>query len=84
MTIADIGRVVLFQPLFNLFIWLAVVWPFGGNIAFAVVAITIIVRLALTTFSRATIKNQQAMHHIQPELKRIQVEFKGDQTKLAQ
>lgn len=84
MSIGDIVQLALLQPLFNLFVFLATIWPFGDNVAFAVVAITILTRVALLPFSRATIKNQQAMHHIQPELKRIQAEFKGDQAKLAQ
>ena len=84
MSFTDIARLVLLQPLFNLFVFLATIWPFGDNVAFAVVAITVLIRVALLPFSRATIKNQQVMHHIQPELKRLQGEHKGDQAKIAQ
>lgn len=82
--VTDAGRVLLLQPLFNLFIVLATFWPFAGNVAFAVVGLSVLVRIGLIPFSRATIKNQQVMHKLQPELKRLQEEHKEDKTKLAQ
>jgi YidC/Oxa1 family membrane protein insertase len=84
MSIADVVKLLFLQPLFNLFVLLAVSWPFGHNVAFAVIAITILVRVALIPFAKATIKNQRAMHKIQPELTELQQRFKGDQAKLSQ
>ena len=84
MTIKDIAKVILLQPLFNLFVILAGLWPFDGNVAFAVIALTVLVRLALLPFSKATIRSQRAMHKLQPELRRLQAEHKGDKAKIAQ
>jgi YidC/Oxa1 family membrane protein insertase len=82
--IKEAAKLVLLEPLFNIFVLLAALWPWEGNVAFAVVALTLLVRLGLTPFSRATIKNQQAMHKLQPELTRLKEEHKDDQAKLAQ
>jgi len=82
--ITDLARLLLLQPLFNLFIFLAVLWPFTHNVAFAVIGLSILVRLLLYPLQRQTIKSQQAMHKLAPELANLREEHKGDQTKLAQ
>lgn len=84
MSFRHLASLVFLQPVFNLFILLAVLWPFSDNVAFAVIALTVLVRLALSPFSKATIKNQQALHKIQPEVNLLKEKFKGDQAKIAQ
>lgn len=66
---------VIFQPLYNALIALYVLIPDFG---FAIIALTIFIRLLLIPLSRKSIESQKKMQEIQPELKRIQEKYKND------
>lgn len=67
---------VLYQPLFNLLIFLA--WAFGGNVAAAIIVLTILVRGALVPSSVRTARVQQKLRLLQPEIERLRAEHKDN------
>ena len=78
----EILRAILYDPLFNLLIFLYDVIP-GADIGFAIIAISILIKLILWPFSRASLKSQKALQEIQPKLEELKQEFKDDKQALA-
>ncbi len=72
----------LYRPLFNLLIWLYNVIP-GADIGFAIIALTVIVKLILWPLTNASLKSQKALQDLQPKLDALKEEHKGDKDKLA-
>jgi len=72
----------LYRPLFNLLIWLYDVIP-GADIGFAIIALTVLVKLALWPLTNASLKSQKALQDLQPKLDALKTEHKEDKEKLA-
>lgn len=72
----------LYRPLFNLLIWLYNVIP-GADIGFAIIALTILVKLVLWPLTNASLKSQKALQDLQPKLEALKEEHKDDKEKLA-
>ncbi|OGL96001.1 hypothetical protein A2348_00720 [Candidatus Uhrbacteria bacterium RIFOXYB12_FULL_58_10] len=72
----------LYRPLFNLLIWLYDVIP-GADIGFAIIALTVLVKLALWPLTNASLKSQKALQDLQPKLDALKEEHKDDKEKLA-
>ncbi len=68
---------VLYQPLYNLFIFLVVLAP-GHNAGVAIILLTLIVRLVLTPVKHKAIESQIKQRDLQPEVKRVQEKYKDD------
>lgn len=66
---------ILYQPLFNLLIWLYNVVP-GHDIGVAIILLTIIIKLILYPFAHQSIKSQKAMQDIQPHMEEIKIKYK--------
>ncbi len=73
---------VLYQPLFNLLIWLYNILP-GADIGFAIIALTVLIKSVLWPFSHVALKGQRALQEIQPKIEALKVEYKDDKEKLA-
>lgn len=73
---------ILYQPLFNLLIWLYDVIP-GQDLGFAIIAISLVIRLILWPLSRASLKSQKNLQELQPKLDVLKAEYKDDKEKLA-
>jgi YidC/Oxa1 family membrane protein insertase len=73
---------ILYQPLFNLLIWLYDVIP-GHDLGFAIIAISLLIRLILWPLSRSSIKSQKALQNLQPKLDALKEQHKGDKEGLA-
>lgn len=71
----------IYTPLYNLFTFILSIVP-GGSVGIAVIIFTIIVKLALFPIYRKTIVSQKKIAKIQPEIKKIQEEHKGDQREI--
>ncbi len=67
---------VLYQPLFNLLIFF--VWVFGGNVAAAIIVLTVLVRFILLPSSIRATRVQQQLKALQPEIERLRAEHKSD------
>lgn len=71
-------KVVLYKPLYNLLILLVWIIP-GHSVGWAIILLTILVRLLLTPSSLKAIKIQKKMQDLQPELQKIREQHKNDQ-----
>lgn len=75
-------HVVLYQPLLNLLIALYNVIP-GADIGFAIIALTIIVKLALWPLTQSSLKSQKALQEIQPKIEALKAEHGENKDALA-
>ncbi len=75
----------LFTPIFQaFFITLVVLDKLTGNIAIAIILMTILIKILLIPIFRRQLVSTRRMQQIGPELKEIQRRFKGDRVKLQQ
>lgn len=79
-TIKKIFVWLFYAPIYNLMIWLLTVfsWWFG----WAIVAITIIIRILLLRPQHKMMVSQKKLQAIQPKIKEIQKQYKGNQQML--
>ena len=72
----------LFTPIFQaLFILLTFLDQVSGNIAIAIIVMTIILRLLLVPLYRRQLVSSRQMQLLQPEVKELQRKYKGDRVK---
>ena len=76
--ISTLWNQLLSRPLYNLLIFFAAIAPFH-NIAFSIIALTILVKVALFPVTKRTILSQLRMQEIQPELDAIKKDFPDKQ-----
>lgn len=75
----------LFTPIFQVFfITLVLLDKATGNIAIAIILLTILIKIVLIPIFRRQIVSTRRMQLIGPEVKEIQRRFKGDQVKIRQ
>lgn len=70
-------RTILYIPLYNLFVFLVALMP-SHNVALAIIALTVLVRLILTPLKYKSIESQAKQKSLQADLKEIQAKHKGD------
>ncbi len=73
---------LIVQPIFNLLVLILALIP-GHNFGLAIIIFTIIIRLLLWPLVKKQLHQAKLMRRIQPELKRISQEAKGDRQKQA-
>jgi len=73
---------ILYQPLFNLLIWLYNTIP-GHDLGFAIIAISLLIRIVLWPLSRVSLKSQKSLQDLQPKLDALKEQFKDDKEGLA-
>ncbi len=73
---------LIVQPIFNLLVLILAFIP-GHNFGLAIIIFTIIIRLLLWPLVKKQLHQAKLMRKIQPELKRISTEAKGDRQKQA-
>ena len=71
---------IIYQPVLNLIIFLARIC--SGNLGLAVIIFTVLFRLLLWPFFEKSEKVQKQLAVIQPELQKIQKEYKGNQEEM--
>lgn len=64
-------RHVFYDPVYNLFVALALIFP-GYSLGWAIIAITLIIRLGLLIPQQKMLVSQRRMQVIQPKIKAIQ------------
>ncbi len=74
---------VVYRPIYNLFVAL-LTWIPGHSLGWAIIVITVIIRLVLLVPQQHMLESQKKLQKIQPKIKAIQKEFKGDQAVLGQ
>jgi len=70
---------ILYRPLFNGVIALYNILP-GNDFGFAIVALTILIRLALAPLSVRTLRSQQALARLAPQIQTIRERHKDNQS----
>jgi YidC/Oxa1 family membrane protein insertase len=70
------------QPIFNLLVLIYAIIP-GHNFGLAIILFTILIRLLLWPLVRKQLHQTKKMRKLQPELKRVKQEAKGDRQKEA-
>ncbi len=79
----ELYNTILFEPIFNLLVWLYNVIP-GNDIGLAIIALTIIIRLALYPLSKKSIISQKALQDLQPKIEKLKEEYKDNKEQQAQ
>lgn len=65
---------VFYQPIYNILIFIIDNITFG-DVGFAIILVTIVVKLALSPLTKKSIKSQILMKRMEPELKQIKKDF---------
>lgn len=78
----NIFFLVLYQPLYNLLIWLYNVLP-GTDIGLAIIAISIIVKAILWPFMQVSLRSQKSLRALQPQIDALKVQFKDNREVMA-
>lgn len=73
----NIFNIVLLQPILNLLVWLYGIIP-GDDIGFAIIVVTIIVKIILYPLTQAQLKQQRALQQIQPKIEEVRARLKDD------
>jgi YidC/Oxa1 family membrane protein insertase len=81
--ISSIWHAVVYQPLYNILIALIDFLP-GHSVGFAIIALTILVKIVLYPLTTKSILAQRAMKTLEPELKKLREKYKDDKKKLAE
>ncbi len=71
---------LIVQPIFNLLVFIYALLP-GHNFGLAIILFTVVIRLLMWPLVKKQIHHAKAMRELQPELKRIKKEAKGDRQK---
>lgn len=71
---------LVYEPLYNVLILLVGVLP-GHSVGGAIIVLTVAVKVVLYPLTGKSIRAQRAMKELEPELKRIREEYKGDREK---
>src|SRR6478609_645403 len=78
--VANIFTTLIVQPIFNLLVFIYAILP-GHNFGLAIIIFTLIIRLLLWPLLYKQLHQTKAMRKLQPELKRIKQETKGNKQK---
>ncbi len=81
--ISSAFHVVLYKPIFNLFIELYNIVP-GHDVGLVILIITLLIRLILFPLTSSSIKAQQSLQSLQPKLDELKKKHGSDQQALAQ
>jgi YidC/Oxa1 family membrane protein insertase len=75
----------LFTPIFQaIFMVLALLYNLLQDVGLAIVLLTVLMRLLLVPVFRAQIVSQRRMQMLQPEIRAIQLKYKGNRTKISE
>lgn len=78
----ELFNTILTQPLFNLLVFFYNVVP-GNDLGLAIIALTVLIKLALYPLSQQSIKSQKAMQELQPKISQLKKQYKDDKEGMA-
>jgi len=77
----NLFTILFYQPIYNGLIALyGFLW---NDLAIAIITLTILIKFILLPLSRKQITSQKELQEVQPKIKEIQEEYKGDREKIA-
>ena len=71
---SQLFHVVLYQPLFNIFVGLYNIVP-GHDVGVVILIITILIRLLVYPLTASSIKSQKSLQELQPKLEELKKQF---------
>jgi YidC/Oxa1 family membrane protein insertase len=77
---SSVFQVFIIKPIFNLLVLIYAILP-GHNFGLAIIIFTVIVRLLMWPLIKKQLHQAKAMREMQPEIKRIKAETKGNRQK---
>lgn len=78
----NLFHTVLYEPIFNLLVFLYGVLP-GADIGFAIIVLTILIKLFLWPFMSKSLKAQKALQELQPKIEELKEKHADDREALA-
>lgn len=75
-------RTAFYQPLYNILIFFITFAP-ARDLGFAVILLTVLIRLILLVPSQHAIVSQRKMQELQPKLEEVKKKYEGNQEKIA-
>ncbi len=78
----ELFKTIFYYPLLNLLILFYNIIP-GHDIGAAIIALTILIKLALFPFTAKSLRSQKALQAIQPKLEALKKQYKNQKEKLA-
>lgn len=72
-----------YQPIYNILMYIIAKMP-GHDLGFAIIALTILIRLILLIPSQKALRSQKKMQVLQPKLAAIKEQYAGDQQRIGQ
>ncbi len=72
---------IFYQPILNLLVWLHNIIP-GNDFGWAIIGLTIIIKLILWPLSGKSLKSQKALQDLQPKLNALKEKYKNDKEEL--
>lgn len=69
--------ILFYQPIINLLVWLHNIIP-GSDFGWAIIALTIIIKLILLPLSAKSLRSQKALQEIQPKVDELKKKFKDN------
>lgn len=73
---------ILYVPIFNLLVFLYKILP-GADIGFAIIALTVLIKLILWPFMSKSLKSQKALQELQPKIEELKGKHGDDKEALA-
>lgn len=80
---SGIFETILYQPIYNLLVFFYNIIP-GHDIALAIIALTVVIKLILWPFSQKSLKSQKALQTIQPKIEELKKKYKDNKEKMSQ
>lgn len=79
----ELFHIIVSQPIYNTLIFFYNIIP-GGDFGLAVIATTILLRTLFIPLYRKQLESQKEMQMLQPKIKELQKQYKGDKAKLSE
>jgi YidC/Oxa1 family membrane protein insertase len=77
----NLFQTLFYQPILNLLVYLYNIIP-GHDIGLAIIAMTVIIRLALFPLSKQSIRSQKAMQDIQPKINELKKKYANNKEEM--
>lgn len=71
----ELFHTFLYQPIFNLLIWLYNIVP-GNDIGIAIIALTVLIKALLYPLTGQALRSQKAMQSLQPKMEELKKKYK--------
>lgn len=79
---SEIFHTVLYQPIFNLLVFLYNIIP-GNDIGIAIIVLTVIIKLILYPFSIQAIRSQKTLQTLQPKIEALKAKYKDNKEEMS-